>query len=154
MAVVSEPVPSDRIRVSDAERKAVQDMLLRAQGQGLLDITEYDERVQAVWAGKTRGDLALVTADLPDIPDAPPPAPARRTPTAPRAIFSDTGGGTAMRILAIIFSSVVAVNVVVWGIVSVTNLELVYPWFVWTVIPIVVLGVLYVAGVGRPRGDR
>ncbi|GEL23616.1 hypothetical protein PSU4_25700 [Pseudonocardia sulfidoxydans NBRC 16205] len=104
-----------------------------------------------MWAGKTRGDLALVTADLPDVPDAPAPAPARRTPATPRAIFSDTGGGTAMRILAIVFTSVVAVNVVVWGIVSVTNGELIYPWFVWTVIPIVVLGVIYVAGIGRPR---
>ncbi|WP_234027667.1 DUF1707 SHOCT-like domain-containing protein, partial [Pseudonocardia dioxanivorans] len=62
---MSEPVPADRIRVSDAERRAVQDMLLRAQGEGLLDIGEYDERVQAVWNGKTRGDLARVTADLP-----------------------------------------------------------------------------------------
>ncbi|MGD9989874.1 DUF1707 SHOCT-like domain-containing protein [Pseudonocardia sp.] len=150
---MNEPVPADRIRVSDAERKAVQDMLLRAQGQGLLDITEYDERVQAVWAGKTRGDLARVTADLPDIPDTPAQAPARRTPARPRAIFSDTGGGTAMRVLTIVFSSVVAVNVVVWGIVSVTNADLVYPWFVWTVIPLVVLGVLYVAGIGRPRDE-
>ncbi|WP_172457525.1 DUF1707 domain-containing protein [Pseudonocardia sp. N23] len=156
---MNEPVPADRIRVSDAERKAVQDLLLRAQGRGLLDISEYDERVQAVWAGKTRGDLAIVTADLPDVPDAPEPATARRSqarrsPTEPRAIFSDTGGGTAMRVLAIVFGSVLAVNVVVWGIVSATNVELIYPWFVWTVIPLVVLGVLYVAGIGRPRGDR
>ncbi|AEA22644.1 protein of unknown function DUF1707 [Pseudonocardia dioxanivorans CB1190] len=154
--VVSEPVPADRIRVSDAERRAVQDMLLRAQGEGLLDIGEYDERVQAVWNGKTRGDLARVTADLPDIPPAPPAGrdPVRPAPARPKKVFSDTGGGTAMRVLTIVFSSIVAVNVLVWGIVSVTNFDLIYPWFVWTLIPLVVLAVLYASGIGRSHDDR
>ena len=30
-------------------------------------------------------------------------------------MFSDTGGGTAMRVLAIIWACVFAINVVTWG---------------------------------------
>ena len=146
MGGVNEPVPHDMIRVSDAERRAVQGRLQQAQGAGALDIGEYDERLQALWASKTRGDLARLTSDLPDLPAAAPPA---RRPE--RRIFSDTGGGTAMRVLAIIFSCIFAVNVLTWGIVSVTNGDLTYPWFLWTLTPGVVLAVLYAAGIGRPR---
>lgn len=152
MGGVSEPVPHDKIRVSDAERQAVQNRLQRAQGEGLLDIGEYDERLQALWASRTRGDLVPLTADLPDLPTAPAAArPVERR--GDRRIFSDTGGGTAMRVLAIVFSCIVAVNVLTWGIVSVTGGDLEYPWFLWTLTPLVVLGVLYAAGIGRPRRD-
>ena len=70
---VTEPtprVPSDDLRVSDAERAQVQDLLRRAHDVGQLDLTEFDERVRTVWASRTRGELARITADLP----APPPA--------------------------------------------------------------------------------
>jgi hypothetical protein len=145
---VSEPVPHDMIRVTDAERRSVQGRLQQAQGEGVLDIGEYDERLQALWASKTRGELARLTADLPELTPARPPE--RRSE---RRIFSDTGGGTAMRVLAIIFSCIFAVNVLTWGIVSVTNGDLIYPWFLWTLTPGVVLAVLYAAGIGRPRAD-
>lgn len=150
MGRVSEPVPHDMIRVTDAERRAVQDQLQRAQAEGVLDVGEYDERLQALWASRTRGDLARLTADFPDLPPPPAPAPARR---ASGHVFSDTGGGTAMRVLTIIFSCIVAVNLLAWGIVSVRNGEPVYAWFLWTLIPGVVLLVLYAAGIGRPRDD-
>jgi hypothetical protein len=56
-----------------------------------------------------------------------------------------------MRVLTIVFSCIAAVNVIVWVIASVTNSELVYPWFLWVAgPPAAVLGVLYLAGVGRP----
>ena len=57
--------------MSDAERAQVQDRLRRAHDVGQLDLTEFDERVRTVWASRTRGELARITADLP----APPPDP-------------------------------------------------------------------------------
>jgi hypothetical protein len=39
---------------------------------------------------------------------------------------------------------------VVWGLVSATNDEAVYPWPIWLAPAGVVLLVLYVAGIGRP----
>ena len=144
---MSEPVRPEDLRVSDAERQAVAERLRVAQSVGQLDIHEFDERVQSVWAARTRGELERVTADLP----VPPPAaaaPGRRTA---RRVFSDDGGGITMRILSIIWLASLAVNVVVWGLVSATNDEVIYPWPIWLAPAGVVLLVLYVAGIGRPR---
>lgn len=120
-----------------------------SHGEGLRDLSEFDQRVSALWSSKTRGELAVLTRDL--------PAPqATATPFAPAArgqVFSATGGGTAMKVLTIIFSSILAVNVAVWGLVSATSGEVSYPWFGWIVLPLVVLGVLYLAGIGRPHRE-
>jgi uncharacterized protein DUF1707 len=140
---VSEPVRPEDLRVSDAERQAVADRLRVAQNVGQLDIHEFDERVQSVWGARTRGELERVTADLPAPPSAAS-APVRR-------VFSDDGGGLTMRMLSIIWAASLAVNVVVWGLVAATNDEAIYPWPIWLAPAGVVLLVLYVAGIGRPR---
>ncbi|HEX2072712.1 MAG TPA: DUF1707 domain-containing protein [Geodermatophilus sp.] len=140
---MTDPVHPDELRISDAERAAVQERLRRAVGDGQLDLHEFDTRVQSVWAARTRGELARTTRDLPEPP--PPPPPHGR-------VFSSTAGGTTMRILTIVWASVVAVNLVVWTLVSVTTGEFVYPWWIWVAGPSgAVLAVLYGAGIGRPR---
>lgn len=147
IADVNEPVRPEDLRVSDVERQTVADHLRMAQEVGQLDIHEFDERVQSVWAARTRGELERVTADLPVPPPPQAAAPVRRPG---RQVFSDTGGGITMRILTLIWTAALAVNVVVWGLVSATNDEAVYPWPIWLAPAGVVLLVLYVAGIGRP----
>lgn len=128
------------MRVSDVERGKVQDRLRRAQEIGQLDLGEFDVRVQAVWAARTRGELDRVTADLPALP----PEPGRR------AVFSDTGGGITMRVLTIIWSSLTAVSIAIWGLVAVSTGD--SWWWLWlSVPPGLALVVLYLAGIGRPR---
>ena len=144
MPCMDELVRTEELRVSDVERRTVQDRLHRAVGAGQLDLHEFDERVQAVWAARTRGELDRVTRDLPEPPPPPPPAPRHR-------VFSDTGGGTAMRVLTTVWASVVAVNVVVWLLVSLGNGDPAYPWFIWLAPSGAVLAVLYATGIGRPR---
>jgi hypothetical protein len=140
-----EPIHPDELRISDVERTAVQERLRRAVGAGQLDLQEFDARVQSVWAARTRGELGRITRDLPEPPPPPPPAPRHR-------VFSDTGGGTAMRVLTIILASAVAINVVVWVLVCVTEGEFVYPWPLWVAGPPgAVLATLYAAGIGRPQ---
>jgi hypothetical protein len=140
-----EPVHPDELRVSDADRAAVQERLRGAVGDGRLDLHEFDARVQRVWAARTRGELGRVVRDLPEPPPPPPPAPRRR-------VFSDSGGGTAMRVLTIVLASVVAINVVVWLLVSVTSGDVAYPWPLWVAGPPgAVLATLYAAGIGRPQ---
>lgn len=130
--------------MSDAERLVAHRHLQWAQGEGLLDLGEYDVRSREALAARTRGDLDRLLADLP----APPPPPGKA------GVFSDTGGGVAMRVLTIVFSSIAALNLVIWGIVSITTGEFLYPWWLWVAAPpAVVLGVLYVSGIGRPRRD-
>lgn len=140
-----EPVHPDELRVSDAERGAVQEELRRAVAAGQLDLDEFDTRVQSAWAARTRGELARVTRDLPE----PPPEPPSPPPLGRR--FSDDDAGTVMRVLTIVWASIAAVNLVVWGLVSFTSDGDVHPWWIWLSVPGAALLVLYVVGIGRPE---
>jgi Domain of unknown function (DUF1707) len=142
---VTDPVHPDQLRVSDPERAAVQEHLRRAVAAGQLDLDEFDTRVQSAWAARTRGELARVTRDLPELPPSPPPPP------PPGQRFSHDDAGTAMRVLTIVWASVTAVNLVVWSLVTLSSDGGVYPWWIWLSVPGAVLLVLYVVGIGRPR---
>lgn len=147
-------VPPEQMRVSDAERGVAERRLHRANEVGQLDISEFDTRVSAVWAARTRGELTRLTADLPEVPDPPAAAPARAAHRRRGPVFSDTDGGTAMRVLTTIWLSLTAVNLTVWGLVVLTTGHLVYPWWVWVAGPPgAVLLALYVVGIGRPRTE-
>jgi len=61
-------------RIGDRERRAVDDRLQRATGDGLLTLAEYDERSGQLWQARTRGELEAVTADLPPEPSDALPA--------------------------------------------------------------------------------
>ncbi len=54
-----------RMRISDADRHRVAELLRTAAGDGRLDLDELDERLEATWAAKTYADLVPITADLP-----------------------------------------------------------------------------------------
>jgi Domain of unknown function (DUF1707) len=54
------------IRVSDAERGAVAELLGQHYADGRLDQAEFDERVGQTMAAKTRGDLMGLFDDLPE----------------------------------------------------------------------------------------
>jgi hypothetical protein len=70
---VSEP---PELRVSDADRDATVARLRLAGGEGRLTLEELAERVELADAARTRGDLDVLTADLPAASAvAPPPAP-------------------------------------------------------------------------------
>jgi len=72
----AEPGPRPEMRASDADRDRVIDVLRAAAGEGRLTPDEFEERVQAVLAARTFGELAPFTADL------PPSAPGRYVPSA------------------------------------------------------------------------
>jgi Domain of unknown function (DUF1707) len=54
------------VRASDADRERVAAILRGAAGQGLLTLAEVDERLARVYAATHVGDLAPLTADLPE----------------------------------------------------------------------------------------
>jgi Domain of unknown function (DUF1707) len=84
-----------RLRVSDAEREHVAELLQRAVGRGLIDLAEFGERTDAALASRTRGELNAVLADLPGLahPERPGPAPAvtRVAGPQPPAVTEDAG---------------------------------------------------------------
>lgn len=79
------PDPS-RLRISDAERHRVAEILREAAGDGRIDLTELDQRLEATYAARTYGDLVPITHDLPahrDQPSFPAPAPTTGPTTGP-----------------------------------------------------------------------
>jgi hypothetical protein len=65
-----------QMRISDADRHRVAEVLRDAAGEGRLDLSELEERLEATWAAKTYGDLVPLTVDLQPVPP-PLPSPAR-----------------------------------------------------------------------------
>jgi hypothetical protein len=70
-------VPGDpsRMRISDADRHRVADLLRDAAGEGRIDLDELDERLELTWGAKTYADLVPITADLHTAPHTPPVGP-------------------------------------------------------------------------------
>jgi hypothetical protein len=71
-----EPLPEARLRVGDAERFEAATALGEHFAAGRLDQAEYDARVQAAYAGRTRADLQALFTDLPEPAPFRPPAQA------------------------------------------------------------------------------
>jgi hypothetical protein len=86
------------LRCSDAERETAAVQLRRAAGEGRLTVEELDERLDAAYAARTRGELERLLTDLPPslpaAPGAPPPAPRGDEPIAParRSVIAILGG--------------------------------------------------------------
>ncbi|MBP2188420.1 hypothetical protein BJ987_001321 [Nocardia goodfellowii] len=55
------------LRVSDAEREHVGELLQRAVGLGMLSLGEFTERMDTALAARTRGELNAVLIDLPGV---------------------------------------------------------------------------------------
>jgi hypothetical protein len=70
------------LRVSDAERHQVAELLREAAGEGRLDLDELDQRLEATYAARTYADLVPITRDLPTQPVVRRPATPPVTPGA------------------------------------------------------------------------
>lgn len=62
---MAEDAQARDLRVSDAEREHVVELLQRAVSQGRLDVPEFSDRLDAAMAARTRGDLEKLLSDLP-----------------------------------------------------------------------------------------
>ncbi len=60
---MSEP-QHPQLRASDAERERTVDQLRHAAGEGRLTVEELDERLDAAYAARTRGDLERLVTDV------------------------------------------------------------------------------------------
>jgi hypothetical protein len=80
------------LRVSDADRHKVAEILRQAAGEGRLDLDELDERLESAYSAKTYADLVPITADLPvrDSQRLPGPLPHPASPAVPAARHDTT----------------------------------------------------------------
>jgi len=60
------------LRASDEDRERAAEALRRHCAVGRLTVDELDERMEAAFAARTVGELAVLLADLPDARPAPP----------------------------------------------------------------------------------
>lgn len=67
------PVPNAYLRVSDAERQQVADVLKQHATDGRLDQAEFEERLDRTLRAKTRADLSGLFDDLPRLDSEPEP---------------------------------------------------------------------------------
>ena len=72
--------PSGQVRVSDAERQAIVDLLREQTTAGRLTLGEFEERLDEVYRARTASDLRQALRELPVEPD-PEPAGARTSPS-------------------------------------------------------------------------
>jgi hypothetical protein len=84
------------IRVGDAERDRAATDLGEHYAQGRLSADEHADRLEQVWAARTRADLAPLFSDLPGgtygarrvVPREARPAPRRRARRVPVPLFA------------------------------------------------------------------
>jgi hypothetical protein len=90
MALVPGGDRSPDMRVSDADRNKVVDLLRRHCADGRLTVVEFEDRAEQALGARTVGDLDAVMRDLPAMaPPYSPPRPERRP--APRRSRVDPG---------------------------------------------------------------
>jgi hypothetical protein len=98
---VSEQQPGDHlsIRISDADREKVAQILHTAMSEGRLDLAELEERLDQVYAAKTFGDLEPITRDLP-VQMSHAVALPQSAPVATNRIGGTPGPGNSIAILS------------------------------------------------------
>lgn len=95
-----QPHDPAQLRISDADRHKVAEILREAAGEGRIDLGELDDRLEATYAARTYADLVPITADLPVVGRAATPAtqPQARGPQLPAvrhdSTFSVLGGAS------------------------------------------------------------
>ena len=133
------------LRAADNDRQAIVERLARAQAEGRLDLAEFDDRVQRAWMARTYADLAALTADLPPDrePERQPYRPAYQPAYQATHQPEPRKSTKATRLFVQAWVAATMINFVIWGLVGITSLEWVYPWWIWVAGP---WGALILAG--------
>ncbi|MFF0498627.1 DUF1707 domain-containing protein [Nocardia aobensis] len=71
---------NEHVRASDADREEIVDRLRSAMNEGRLNLAEFDDRVQQVYAARTYGELSPILSDLPAVRERPGAARTGRVP--------------------------------------------------------------------------
>lgn len=131
--------PSEQ-RIGDAERDAAVEALRDHHVAGRLTPEEFDERMSAALAARTRGDLEPLFADLPD--DRPARASLAKAPTAKEVAPAD-GGNRYHRVVEVL-------SAIAWPAALIINFATGWQWWWIIFIPIFLVPAL----VGEDRGHR
>ncbi|TDB91311.1 DUF1707 domain-containing protein [Actinomadura sp. KC216] len=130
--------PNPDLRASDADRDRTAESLREHCAEGRITMEELQERLDAVYAAKTLGQLQEVTSDLPeeDLYQLPVPASQPKS-TASAAVRASSGDLEHRRLQAMwgAWAVVGGINLVIWLILTVQGAADVYPWWIWVAGP-------------------
>ncbi|MEV6767922.1 DUF1707 domain-containing protein [Nocardia sp. NPDC051030] len=91
----------ENMRASDGDREMIVGRLRQAMDEGRLNLHEFDERLQQVYAAKTYGELTPVLSDLPAVKNSRVPGSRAQ---------ATTGGGVVPTWVKIMWTPWVFVN--------------------------------------------
>ncbi|TKK89215.1 DUF1707 domain-containing protein [Herbidospora galbida] len=140
------------VRVSDNDREAAVARLLAAVDEGRLSLDEYNDRMSRAYTSVTFADLDNLLLDLPSAQTASPTVTATQT----KAPAVTTGALPRwLKVVWIAWAAKVALNLVIWVLLSITEGELLYFWPMWVIIPpaLILLAVSYAVTASR-KGVR
>ncbi|WP_395658582.1 DUF1707 domain-containing protein [Nocardioides sp.] len=101
----------DRLRIGDADRERAAAELGEHYVQGRLTTDEHAERLDRIWAARTRGELAPVFTDLPGRPGPADAATDRRTPSWPASRWRGRLPVPVAPVLAVLLVLTIATHV-------------------------------------------
>jgi hypothetical protein len=105
-----------QIRVSDAERERLVEELHEHTVAGRLTSEEYEERLGAVYAARTRSDLDALRTDLPVSTVAARAALVERKSRLRRRLAQEAGGGATASLLCVAIWIASGANGAFWPI--------------------------------------
>jgi Domain of unknown function (DUF1707) len=120
------------VRVSDEDRTAVLDELREHYGAGRLDLTEFEERTNAVVVARYRGELTPLLADLPELHPAPVGPPVRPRPRPQRLLM----GSVAFKVHLYLWLVLSVFLLAIYGGVSLIADDVPF----WPIFPITAIG--------------
>ena len=135
------------LRVSDAERNSVAELLGQHYADGRLDQAEFDDRISRTMAAKTRGDLAGLFDDLPETGPAGAGVAGPGGPTGPVPYRGPRRRGGIARPLLLLLLVFICANVA-WH--AFTSLFFIQP-LVWA---FVIVAVILLVNRSAHRHDR
>ncbi|MBO4271146.1 DUF1707 SHOCT-like domain-containing protein [Microbispora triticiradicis] len=144
------------MRASDGDRDRVAAALREHVAEGRLSVEEFNERLEQLYRSRTYGELATLTADLPEIDLHRLPAAAAAESDRPLPARRDDKARTALKAAWAGWAGITAVNWMVWLTIGVTSGHFVYPWPLWVMGPwgTVLLAGTLIGVAAKPRRRR
>jgi hypothetical protein len=147
-------MPEPHLRAGDTERAAVAATLGRHMAEGRLTVAEYDERVARAYAARTYGDLATLTADLPQTDAVRPAEPAGEVAAPPHSRYAPGVRGRDVPAAWAAWRRTAIIVVGIWAITSLTAMHFTYFWPIWVVGPWGAMLLAHTVGGGRRPRQR
>ena len=128
-------MPEPHLRASDMDRTAVATALGEHMAAGRLTLAEYEERLTHVYATKTLGGLATLTADLPPLTPAAVSAPAPARHPAPSRGHACGQRGASTRSQWAAWTRTALIVLTIWALIAITSGTAMGFWPVWVIGP-------------------